>query len=165
MRIHIGGDHAAYDLHQVLVAHLSGAGHDVVDHGPFSYDPEDDYPVYVDFDNPGSVQPGAAVRVGGVKVGSVEEVQYLGRRLDPQTGRRAPSLFSQAFCRGRMTRAPTPSRTVSSQRFGGSATTLIALRPGTSGNPSQRSQRRPRSTERQSVCVRAAPFGVDAVTA
>ena len=50
---------------------------------------EDDYPVYVDFDNPGSVQPGAAVRVGGVKVGSVEEVQYLGNRLDPQTGRRA----------------------------------------------------------------------------
>lgn len=50
---------------------------------------EDDYDVFVDFDNPGSVQPGAAVRVGGVKVGSVEEVTYLGNRLDPQTGRRA----------------------------------------------------------------------------
>lgn len=49
----------------------------------------DNYSVYVDFDNPGSVQPGAAVRIGGVKVGSVEEVSYLGRRLDPQTGRRA----------------------------------------------------------------------------
>ncbi len=48
---------------------------------------EDEYTVYVDFDNPGSVQSGAAVRVGGVKVGSVEEVAYLGRRLDPQTGR------------------------------------------------------------------------------
>lgn len=50
---------------------------------------EDDYAIYVDFDNPGSVQPGAAVRIGGVKVGSVEEVTYLGRRLDPETGRRA----------------------------------------------------------------------------
>lgn len=50
---------------------------------------KDDYTVFVDFDNPGSVQPGAAVRVGGVKVGSVEEVSYLGGRLDPQTGRRA----------------------------------------------------------------------------
>src|SRR3954463_12215184 len=47
MRIHIGGDHAAYDLHQSLVAHLRGAGHDVVDHGPFGYDAEDDYPVFV----------------------------------------------------------------------------------------------------------------------
>jgi phospholipid/cholesterol/gamma-HCH transport system substrate-binding protein len=50
---------------------------------------KDDYTIYVDFDNPGSVQPGAAVRVGGVKVGTVEEVTYLGRRLDPRTGRRA----------------------------------------------------------------------------
>lgn len=48
---------------------------------------EDEYTVHVDFDNPGSVQTGAAVRVGGVKVGSVEQVTYLGRRLDPQTGR------------------------------------------------------------------------------
>lgn len=47
MRIHIGGDHAAYDLKTVLVEHLQGAGHDVVDHGPTTYDAEDDYPVYV----------------------------------------------------------------------------------------------------------------------
>ena len=47
MRIHIGGDHAAYELHQSLVAHLREAGHDVVDHGPFAYDAQDDYPVFV----------------------------------------------------------------------------------------------------------------------
>jgi ribose 5-phosphate isomerase B len=47
MRIHIGGDHAAYDLKKVLVEHLRGAGHDVVDHGPESFDPEDDYPPFV----------------------------------------------------------------------------------------------------------------------
>ncbi|MCA9606430.1 MAG: MCE family protein, partial [Myxococcales bacterium] len=50
---------------------------------------EDAFEVNVDFDNPGSVQPGAAVRIGGVKVGTVDEVTYLGRRLDPSTGRRA----------------------------------------------------------------------------
>ena len=27
------------------------------------------YPLYVDFDNPGSVQAGAPVRIGGVRVG------------------------------------------------------------------------------------------------
>ena len=47
MRIHIGGDHAAYELHQALVTHLRDAGHDVVDHGPFGYDAQDDYPVFV----------------------------------------------------------------------------------------------------------------------
>ncbi|WP_323099645.1 ribose-5-phosphate isomerase [Intrasporangium sp. YIM S08009] len=47
MRIHIGGDHAAFDLHQALLTHLRGAGHDVVDHGPFTFDALDDYPVFV----------------------------------------------------------------------------------------------------------------------
>jgi ribose 5-phosphate isomerase B len=47
MRIHIGGDHAAYELHQSLLTHLREAGHDVVDHGPFGYDAQDDYPVFV----------------------------------------------------------------------------------------------------------------------
>lgn len=45
--------------------------------------------VYVDFGNPGSVQGGAPVRIGGIKVGRVEEVRYLGGHLDPHTGRRA----------------------------------------------------------------------------
>jgi ribose 5-phosphate isomerase B len=47
MRIHIGGDHAAYELQQALIVHLEGAGHEVVNHGPSRYDEHDDYPVYV----------------------------------------------------------------------------------------------------------------------
>lgn len=47
MRIHIGGDHAAYELQQALIVHLEGAGHEVVNHGPSRYDEQDDYPVYV----------------------------------------------------------------------------------------------------------------------
>jgi ribose 5-phosphate isomerase B len=47
MRIHIGGDHASYELQQALLAHLEGAGHEVVNHGPFGYDAQDDYPVFV----------------------------------------------------------------------------------------------------------------------
>ena len=38
---------------------------------------------------------------------------------------------------------------MSFQRFGGGATTRIAVPPGTSGSSSQRSQRRPRSVVRQ----------------
>ncbi len=47
MRVHIGGDHAAYELHQELVAFLESEGHEVTDHGPFELDPQDDYPVFV----------------------------------------------------------------------------------------------------------------------
>lgn len=47
MRVHIGGDHAAYELQRALVAWLGEQGHDVVDHGAEKYDDLDDYPVFV----------------------------------------------------------------------------------------------------------------------
>ena len=46
MRIHIATDHAGLEFSQQLQAHLSGNGHDVVDHGPRVYDPVDDYPAF-----------------------------------------------------------------------------------------------------------------------
>ncbi|GAA2099471.1 ribose-5-phosphate isomerase [Microlunatus panaciterrae] len=46
MRVHIGSDHAGFDLKNFLVAELGSAGHDVVDHGPAQLDPQDDYPVF-----------------------------------------------------------------------------------------------------------------------
>jgi ribose 5-phosphate isomerase B len=46
MRIHLGTDHAGLDFSQHLRQHLTEAGHQVVDHGPTEYDPQDDYPSY-----------------------------------------------------------------------------------------------------------------------
>ena len=46
MRVHIGSDHAGFELKHHLVSNLRAEGHDVVDHGPESYDAEDDYPTY-----------------------------------------------------------------------------------------------------------------------
>ena len=46
MRVHIGTDHAGFDLKNALVSALTADGHDVVDHGPEAYDAEDDYPTY-----------------------------------------------------------------------------------------------------------------------
>jgi ribose 5-phosphate isomerase B len=46
MRVHIGGDHAAYELLNELVAFLEGEGHEVTNHGPHDYDAQDDYPVF-----------------------------------------------------------------------------------------------------------------------
>jgi ribose 5-phosphate isomerase B len=44
MRVHVGSDHAGYEFKKHLVAALTEAGHEVVDHGAASYDPLDDYP-------------------------------------------------------------------------------------------------------------------------
>ncbi|WP_020502582.1 ribose-5-phosphate isomerase [Sciscionella marina] len=46
MRVYLGSDHAGYELKGELIAHLSKAGHDVVDVGPAAYDPDDDYPPF-----------------------------------------------------------------------------------------------------------------------
>lgn len=46
MRIHIATDHAGLDLSHHLISHLRAAGHEVIDHGPQSYDPSDDYPAF-----------------------------------------------------------------------------------------------------------------------
>ncbi|MGB3185097.1 MAG: ribose-5-phosphate isomerase [Ornithinimicrobium sp.] len=47
MRIHIGGDHAAFEMHRDLCQWLTEQGHEVIDHGPEEYDELDNYPVYV----------------------------------------------------------------------------------------------------------------------
>jgi len=44
MRVHLGSDHAGFELKAALIARLAVLGHQPVDHGPVSYDPEDDYP-------------------------------------------------------------------------------------------------------------------------
>ncbi|MDR0483496.1 MAG: ribose-5-phosphate isomerase [Cellulomonadaceae bacterium] len=46
MRIHIGTDHAGFALKEHLKAHLTEAGHEVIDHGALEYDDQDDYPAF-----------------------------------------------------------------------------------------------------------------------
>jgi ribose 5-phosphate isomerase B len=46
MRVHLGSDHAGFDLKQHLLKELSAAGHEIVDHGPHEYDALDDYPPF-----------------------------------------------------------------------------------------------------------------------
>lgn len=46
MRIHIGSDHAGLEFKNKIVKHLESQGHDVTDHGPHTFDPLDDYPVF-----------------------------------------------------------------------------------------------------------------------
>lgn len=47
MKIHIGTDHAGFELKNKLVTYITKLGHEVIDHGAFSYDPIDDYPDFI----------------------------------------------------------------------------------------------------------------------
>lgn len=46
MRVHIATDHAGMELSRYLVEQLSALGYELIDHGPESYDPVDDYPAF-----------------------------------------------------------------------------------------------------------------------
>ena len=46
MRVHLGSDHAGLELKEHLLNWLTDNGYEPVDHGPFRYDADDDYPVF-----------------------------------------------------------------------------------------------------------------------
>lgn len=67
MRVHIGADHAGYDLKTHLVEWLTANGHEPVDHGAHENDPADDYPPFCIAAAEGVVaEPGSlAIVIGG----------------------------------------------------------------------------------------------------
>src|SRR4051794_29634991 len=46
------------------------------------------FTIYVDYEYVGNLQPGAPVKVAGMKVGKIQEVRFLGGTLAPETTRR-----------------------------------------------------------------------------
>jgi ribose 5-phosphate isomerase B len=46
MRVYFGCDHAGFELKGFLASRLSAAGHEIIDAGATSFDPQDDYPAY-----------------------------------------------------------------------------------------------------------------------
>src|SRR5688500_18618594 len=44
MRVYLGADHAGYELKVHLASNLPLEGYEVIDVGPATFDPEDDYP-------------------------------------------------------------------------------------------------------------------------
>ncbi len=46
MRVHLATDHAGLEFKDELTSHLKSKGYEVVDHGAYEYDAEDDYPSF-----------------------------------------------------------------------------------------------------------------------
>ena len=91
MRVHLGCDHAGFELTQHLVQWLASQGHEPVDHGPRAYDADDDYPAFciaagqAVVDDPGSL----GVVVGGS--GNGEQIS-----ANKVVGVRAALVWSEA---------------------------------------------------------------------
>jgi ribose 5-phosphate isomerase B len=47
MKIHLGTDHAGFELKNKLAEYITELGHEVVDHGAFEFNSDDDYPDFV----------------------------------------------------------------------------------------------------------------------
>ena len=52
--------------------------------------------VYVSFQNPGGLQSGAPIRIAGVKVGRVSELEFRGGMIDPVTHQPEPIIRAVA---------------------------------------------------------------------
>jgi ribose 5-phosphate isomerase B len=67
MKIHLGCDHAGYELKEKVAQHLKNKGHDVIDHGAKKYDALDDYPVFCFLAAKGAAQDpnSLAIVIGG----------------------------------------------------------------------------------------------------
>ncbi len=47
MKVHIGTDHAGFQMKEMLKPYLADLGYEVIDHGAFEYKEGDDYPDFV----------------------------------------------------------------------------------------------------------------------
>ena len=67
MRVHIGSDHAGFELKTHLIAWLADSGYEPVDHGAHKFDAEDDYPPFcINAATAAVAEPGAlGIVVGG----------------------------------------------------------------------------------------------------
>ena len=89
MRVHIGTDHAGFQLKEYLKAQLAAEGFEVVDHGSATYDALDDYPdtcipaaqaVVAEPGGTGHRQSVRKVTMGG-KTGTAQTVQMDGKAV------------------------------------------------------------------------------------
>ena len=98
MRVHLGSDHAGWELKEQLVGWLRANGHEPVDHGPVRPDPDDDYPTYCLRAAAGvAADTGAGVEALGVVIGGSGNGEQISANKVP--GIRAALGWSDATAR------------------------------------------------------------------
>jgi phospholipid/cholesterol/gamma-HCH transport system substrate-binding protein len=93
------------------------------------------YSIYIGFDNPGGVQTGAPVKIAGVKVGKVENIEFRGGKIDEATGRRAPLVRLEVSIERRYQASVTDNSVFYVTTQGVLGEQFLAIEPGSSDQP------------------------------
>jgi phospholipid/cholesterol/gamma-HCH transport system substrate-binding protein len=93
------------------------------------------FTVYVSFQNPGGLQSGAPIRIAGVKVGHVSELEFRGGMIDPATKQPEPTIRAVAKIERRYNSAIHDNSRwfVTSQGVLGEM--FLAIEPGSNDRP------------------------------
>ena len=105
----------------------------VVVMGGLSFEPT--YTVFVDFENPGVLQSGAPVKIAGVKVGTVDEVQFRGGEIDPATNEPVPPIRVVAHIEKRYQKAIYANARWYVTTQGVLGEQFLAVEPGSNDRP------------------------------
>ncbi len=94
MKVHIGTDHAGFQMKEMLKPYLASLGYEVIDHGAFEYHEGDDYPDFVkpvaeavlnDLDGSRGIVLGASGQGEDMvadKVDGIRSAEYYGGNLE-----------------------------------------------------------------------------------
>ncbi len=93
------------------------------------------YTVYVQFENPGGLQSGAPIRIAGVKVGKVREIEFRGGKVDPKTREPEPAIRAVAEIETRYQSAIYDDSRWFVTTYGVLGELFLAIDPGTPGRP------------------------------
>ncbi|NUP10364.1 MAG: MCE family protein [Polyangiaceae bacterium] len=93
------------------------------------------YSVYVNFDNPGGLQTGAPVKIAGVKVGKIDEIQFRGGKVDEATGRREPLVRIKVDIEKRYQESVRENSLFYVTTQGVLGEQFLAIEPGSSDSP------------------------------
>lgn len=94
------------------------------------------YKLYVEFDNPGGLQGGAPVKIAGVKVGKISEIQFRGGEMNPETGRRDPLVRIEVQIEKRYQKSVKDNSVFYVTTQGVLGEQFMAIEPGSTDRPS-----------------------------
>ena len=93
------------------------------------------YPIYVEFDNPGGLQAGAPVKIAGVKVGKISEIQFRGAEVS-DAAKRDPLVRMKVTVEKRYQKSVRENSLFYVTTQGVLGEQFLAIEPGSQDRPS-----------------------------
>jgi phospholipid/cholesterol/gamma-HCH transport system substrate-binding protein len=93
------------------------------------------YEVLIGFDNPGGLQSGAPVKIAGVKVGKVKQIDFWGGKADDKNGERMPFVQARVSIEKRFQSAIHDNATFYITTQGVLGEQFLAIDPGSADRP------------------------------